>query len=260
MESLPAEYLCSSVEDLVSGHLFSLPNGWSAKDTFIIRRSQVQSNTAAPGLRQAGISRHAGASGGQNQKTFWRRTALYTLPTLVGTTRSAWRTGAKYLSLRYNELMTIPAPASQPEPLPPPTLTPEEMEARRARQRQMRGILIGAIVGVIVLVLILLGALFILLQPGVPTDRIRDSLIIIVAFETFVVGVALIVLLVQLATLINLLQNEVRPILQATTDTLNTLRGTTEFLSESVVEPVIKLNGYMASLQRVLELMGVKRR
>ncbi len=156
--------------------------------------------------------------------------------------------------------MTIPDAASQPNLPPPPPLTPEELEARRAQQRQMRAIVIGAIVGVIVLVVVLLGALFVLLQPGVPTDRIRDSLIIIVAFETFVVGVALIVLLVQLATLINLLQNEVRPILEATSDTLRTLRGTTEFLSESVVEPVIKLNGYMASLQRVLELMGVKRR
>jgi hypothetical protein len=134
------------------------------------------------------------------------------------------------------------------------------MEARQAQQRQMRAIIIGAIVAIVVMVGILLVALFVLLQPGVPTDRIRDALIIVVAFETFVVGVALIVLLVQLATLINLLQNEVRPILEATSDTLNTLRGTTEFLSESVVQPVIKLNGYMASMQRVLELMGVKRR
>jgi hypothetical protein len=159
--------------------------------------------------------------------------------------------------------MTIPDAASQPNlpsPPSPPPLTPEEMEARQAQQRQMRAIIIGAIVAVVVMVGVLLVALFVLLQPGVPTDRIRDALIIVVAFETFVVGMALIVLLIQLATLINLLQNEVRPILEATSDTLNTLRGTTEFLSESVVQPVIKLNGYMASMQRVLELMGVKRR
>jgi hypothetical protein len=156
--------------------------------------------------------------------------------------------------------MTIPDPASQLNLPPPPTLSPEELEARQAQRRQMRAIVIGAIVAVVVMVVILLVALFVLLQPGVPTDRIRDALIIVVAFETFVVGVALIVLLIQLATLINLLQNEVRPILEATSDTLNTLRGTTEFLSESVVEPVIKLNAYMASLQRVLELMGIKRK
>ena len=70
----------------------------------------------------------------------------------------------------------------------------------------------------------------------------------------------LVVLLIQLASLINLLQNEVKPILQATSETVNALRGTVDFLGESVVEPVIKLNGYMAGMQRVLELMRFKKR
>ena len=82
--------------------------------------------------------------------------------------------------------------------------------------------------------------MYVLLQPGVPTDRIRDVFIIVVAFETLVIGIALIVLLVQVASLINLLQNEVRPIIKATNDTVNNLRGTAEFLGENVVEPVIK--------------------
>jgi hypothetical protein len=69
----------------------------------------------------------------------------------------------------------------------------------------------------------------------------------------------MIVLMLQLASLINLLQNEVKPILAATTETVNNLRGTAEFLGENVVEPVIKLNGYLAGLQRVLELMGIKK-
>jgi hypothetical protein len=75
-----------------------------------------------------------------------------------------------------------------------------------------------------------------------------------------VIGVALIILIVQLASLINLLQNEVRPILTATSETVNTLRGTAEFLGENVVEPVIKLNGYLAGMNRVIELMGIKKK
>jgi hypothetical protein len=81
-----------------------------------------------------------------------------------------------------------------------------------------------------------------------------------VALESLVIGVALVVLLIQLASLINLLQNELRPILDATSETVNTLRGTAEFLGESVVEPVIRLNGYLASVRRVLELMGIKQK
>ena len=117
-----------------------------------------------------------------------------------------------------------------------------------------------AIVVAVILVAVLVIAVVLLLRPDVPTDRIRDIFIIVVAFETLVVGIALIVLLVQLASLINLLQNEVRPIIQDTSETVRTLRGTTAFLSESVVDPVIKLNGYLASIQRVLELMGIKRK
>jgi hypothetical protein len=139
-------------------------------------------------------------------------------------------------------------------------LTPQEIAARSAQQRQMRTMLTGAIIAAVVLVLALVVAVVVLLQPGVPTDRIRDVFIIVVAFETLVVGVALIVLLVQLATLINLLQNEVRPILESADETIRTLRGTAAFLGESVVEPVIKLNTYLASIQRVLELMGIKRK
>jgi amino acid permease len=157
-------------------------------------------------------------------------------------------------------LMTMPARAPQPAPPTPPALTPAEIAARQAQQRQMRTIIIVAAIAAVVLLLLLAVAVYALLQPGVPTDRIRDVFIIVVSLETLIVGVALIVLLVQLASLINLLQNEVRPILEATSETVKTLRGTAAFLGESVVEPVIKLNGYLASIQRVLELMGVKRK
>ena len=75
-----------------------------------------------------------------------------------------------------------------------------------------------------------------------------------------IVGIAVVVLAVQVATLVNLLQNEVRPMLNSTNDTINNLRGTTEFLSENLVEPVIQLNEYLASIKRMLELMGIKRK
>ena len=156
--------------------------------------------------------------------------------------------------------MTILDRASQTEPSQPPAPTPEEAAAQNAQQRQMRTIVVVAAIAAVVLVALLIVAVYLLLQPGVPTDRIRDVFIIVVAFETLVVGVALIVLLVQLASIINLLQNEVRPILESTSETVRTLRGTAAFLGESVVEPVIKLNAYLASIQRVLELMGIKRK
>ena len=118
----------------------------------------------------------------------------------------------------------------------------------------------GVIIGGVILLGLLGVAIYFLLQPATPTDKIRDIFIIVVALESLIIGVALVVLIVQLASLINLLQNEVRPILKATTDTVNNLRGTAEFLGENVVEPVIKLNGYLAGLYRMLEMMGIKKK
>ncbi|HSJ88609.1 MAG TPA: hypothetical protein VK909_15465, partial [Anaerolineales bacterium] len=92
-------------------------------------------------------------------------------------------------------------------------------------EQPKRNIVIPIVIGVIVLLVLLGLAIFFLLQPTTPTDKIRDVFIIVVALETLVIGVALIVLIVQLASLINLLQNEVKPILHATSDTVNTLRG-----------------------------------
>ncbi len=155
--------------------------------------------------------------------------------------------------------MATPLPNPEPTPNksePAPERTPEQIE----QDAKMKRIMTGVIIGVVVLLILLGLAIFFLLQPSTPTDKIRDVFIIIVALESLVIGVALVVLIIQLAGLINLLQNEVRPILKATNDTVNNLRGTAEFLGENVVEPVIKLNGYLAGLNRMLELMGVKKK
>jgi hypothetical protein len=148
--------------------------------------------------------------------------------------------------------MTTPEPAYQS--------SPEELAAQREREQQMRRVTIGAAIGAVVFLVLLGAAIYYLMQPASPTDKIRDVFIIVVALESLVIGVALIVLVVQLASLINLLQNEVRPILKATSDTVNNLRGTAEFLGENVVEPVVKLNGYLAGLYRMLELMGLRKK
>jgi len=124
----------------------------------------------------------------------------------------------------------------------------------------MKRIMTGVSIGAVVLLILLGVSIYLLLQPATPTNKIRDVFIIVVALESLVIGVALIVLIIQLASLINLLQNEIRPILNATTETVNNLRGTAEFLGENVVEPVIKLNGYLAGLYRMLELMGIKKK
>ena len=154
--------------------------------------------------------------------------------------------------------MTLPN--SEQTPPPAPQLTPEQQAELREQERKQKQTMAIIIAGAVVFLALLIWAIIALMQPATPTDKIRDVFIIVVALESLIIGVALIVLIVQLASLINLLQNEVRPILSATTETVNTLRGTVEFLGEEVVEPVVKLSGYLAGLSRMLELMGIKKK
>ncbi len=140
-----------------------------------------------------------------------------------------------------------------PTPFTTPTANPE------TAHQQQRIVIIAVVVGVLVLAGII-AAVYLLLQPSTPTDKIRDIFIIFMAFESLILGTALVVLIIQLASLINLLNNEVKPILDATNETINTLRGTTEFLGENLVEPVMKLNSYLAGLQQLLKMIGMKQK
>ena len=138
-------------------------------------------------------------------------------------------------------------------------MSPEEVAIYRAAQRKQRWIMAGIIFAAILVLAGIVVVIYFLLQPGSPTGTIRDIFIIFMAFESLIIGAALVVLIIQIASLINLLQNEVKPILQSTSETVNTLRGTTEFLSENLVEPVIKLNSYLAGLRKLFGLFGIKK-
>ncbi len=126
-------------------------------------------------------------------------------------------------------------------------------------QGDQRKIIIGVGFAVLVLLVVIILAIIYLLQPTTPTAKIRDVFIIFMALESLLLGLALVILMVQVARLTNLLENEIKPILQSTNETISTLRGTTTFLSDNLVEPVIKINEYSAGLQQVLKLIGLTR-
>jgi hypothetical protein len=124
-----------------------------------------------------------------------------------------------------------------------------------------RKAIIWTVVAFTVLLFITIGALIFLLNAPMSTvTRIRDIFIIFMAIQSLLTGFVLVILIVQIARLINLLQNEVKPILETTNETLNTLRGTVSFVSDHVAEPVIKMNEYLAGLLKVLAILGLTRR
>ena len=137
---------------------------------------------------------------------------------------------------------------------------PEEEAERQASQRKQRWILAGIIAGAVILVAGIVVAVIFLVKSPAAAANVRDIFIIFLALESLVIGAALVVLIIQLASLINLVQNEVKPIIRSTSETVNTLRGTTIFLSENLVEPVIKLNSYLAGLKKFFDLFKIIRK
>jgi len=114
-------------------------------------------------------------------------------------------------------------------------------------------IIIAIIASIVIIALVVLASYFLLTaDPGV-TEQIRDVFIIFMAFVSLVIGVALVILIIQLSMLINLLQNEIRPIINSTSETVNTVKGTTQFLSQNLTEPVIKLNQALAVIRQIFK-------
>jgi amino acid permease len=88
---------------------------------------------------------------------------------------------------------------------------------------------------------------------------IRDLFIIVLAMEGMLIGIAFIVLIVQLAALLNLLQNEIQPIVDNANETVSTVRGTAQFMSQNVVEPVLKFGALAAGVGAVMrEMIGIR--
>ena len=134
-----------------------------------------------------------------------------------------------------------------------------EPDSTASSKRKQVALIAGGVILLVLLIALLVLAISAMVRDPQGTETIRDIVIIFVAGETLIVGVALILLVVQLARLTALLQNELRPLIDSTNETVNTLRGTSQFLSQRMVSPVIKANSSVAALRRAFGLFRAGR-
>jgi hypothetical protein len=85
---------------------------------------------------------------------------------------------------------------------------------------------------------------------------VRDVAIIVLAIESIVVGVLLAILTVQVSKLVRMLREEIRPMLDATQETVGTVRGTATFLSEHLVSPVVNIAGTVSGLRQAAKTLA----
>lgn len=92
-------------------------------------------------------------------------------------------------------------------------------------------------------------------------EAVRDILIIVLALESCLFGIVLMILLVMVIRLVNVLEFEIKPILHKTNETVGTIRGTTVFVSDNVVKPMTKVSAKAAGISATLRtLFGNPRR
>ncbi|MGC9521779.1 MAG: hypothetical protein ACP5HG_07850 [Anaerolineae bacterium] len=129
-------------------------------------------------------------------------------------------------------------------------LTPEERAAKRTQL-----MIIG---GAVIFLLILVVAIVLMARFPSATEIVRDIAIVFVAVETFLIGLAMLLLIFQIQVLIQVLRDEIQPLLRSVNDTVSTVRGTTAFVSHNMVSPIIKASGFIAGVRRVVsDALGV---
>ena len=85
---------------------------------------------------------------------------------------------------------------------------------------------------------------------------IRDVAIIFWAVETIVIGAILIVLIWEVRNLAKMLRDDIKPILQSADETARTVRGTTTFVSENFVTPLVRVSSFASGVMEALRIIG----
>lgn len=89
-------------------------------------------------------------------------------------------------------------------------------------------------------------------------ENVRDALLIVVAIESVIAILLLIVLSIQIMRLVGLLRREVTPILTSARRTAGTIEGSTSFVARTALGPAIAIAGTVAGIRRFLAVLGGK--
>jgi hypothetical protein len=155
-----------------------------------------------------------------------------------------------------------PEPETPTEGAAPPEVEPSEAEKRAKRLLIIILVVVGLLTAAMLALLVFLSIdayQAALVPAGAPSPSsvvvavLRDAAIIFVAFETLIIGALLVILMVQVQSLLVLLRDEIRPMLESVNETLATVRGTTQFVSHNVVSPVMRWAGYLAGFRRMVQ-------
>jgi hypothetical protein len=89
---------------------------------------------------------------------------------------------------------------------------------------------------------------------------VRDLAIVLLALESLIIGILLVVLTFQIMNLVKLLREQIKPILDSMDETARTVRGTTVFVSENFVDPMVRVSGFASGVLQALRIISRRAR
>lgn len=136
---------------------------------------------------------------------------------------------------------------------PPVEYSPEQSERSEYIPRVY--VTIGIIAVLVLAVLFIFAVIWVAQNYADTVEALRDLMIIALALVSCIFGITLMLLFVMVVRLLNMLEFEIKPILEKTNETLGTVRGTTTFVSQNVVQPVTRASSYVAGFRRGIKVL-----
>jgi hypothetical protein len=162
--------------------------------------------------------------------------------------------------------------AGKKEEKPKAESKPEKSSSEVAKEDQEEGgrgamfymlLILGGMIGICLLLFVL--AIVIGIASGDSEEAaafvaiVRDLFIVLLAMQGMVICIALVVMILQLSTLLNVMENEIKPMIDNMHQTTSTIRGTAEFLSKNVTKPVIQTRSYITGAMALFrEISGIR--
>jgi len=88
----------------------------------------------------------------------------------------------------------------------------------------------------------------------------RNIFMVIIGLEGILIIGSIAVLIVQIARLVNMLKRDVKPVLTTAQETVNTAKGTVEFVGDNTVRPIIRTSAFLSGMGVVIRDVGGIRR
>ena len=133
-------------------------------------------------------------------------------------------------------------------------LSEDEQHGKKGSRTKLYAILVGLAM-VALFVVLTVGLYFLGDSSQSALERLRDIAVIYIVLMCLILVIIMAAATAALVYLIMQIKNQVIPMLEELTGTINRVRGTTEFMTDEAVKPVISAAGKVAQWKAMLKVV-----